>query len=102
MDVAAFDGEASLAGVDERSPDGGARGNVNIGVIEHEHGIFPAEFEHDRQQALGCGSSDAFAGGDAAGEYEFADWRLEQRGAGRAVAYDHLNNIWRNSGGVQK
>ena len=42
MYVAALDGEAGLAGVHQRAPERAAGGDVQVGVVEDEHGIFAA------------------------------------------------------------
>src|SRR4030081_106476 len=38
-------GSAPMAGGAEASPDSAFDGEVEIGVVEHDHGIFAAEFE---------------------------------------------------------
>ena len=48
MDVAALDRQASLPGVHERAPNSCALGDVDVGVVENEHRIFAAEFQHNR------------------------------------------------------
>ena len=52
VDVDALDTRADLAAVRERPPERALDGAVEIGVVEHEHRILPAELERDRAQAL--------------------------------------------------
>src|SRR5260370_8222314 len=55
LNITTLDGKTCLPGVDERSPNRAAGGNVHIGVVEDEHRIFPAQFEDHRKQS-GAGS----------------------------------------------
>ncbi len=71
MHVATLDRQAGLAGVHERSPNGAARCDIDVGIFEHEHGILAAEFQHYRKQAFGGGLRDSPARGDASGEDQF-------------------------------
>ena len=73
VDVAALDRDAGLAGVHHGAPDGGAGGDVQIGVVEDNHGVRAAEFEDDGEQARGGSGGDTASGGDAAGEDELVD-----------------------------
>ena len=82
MHVTALHREAGLAGVDERAPNRCARGDIQVGIVEHQHGIFASEFQHDGQEARGGSLRDPFAGGDTAGENQFVDFGVEQRRAG--------------------
>ena len=93
MNVTALDRKARLAGIHERAPQGAAGSNVHVGIVEHDHGIFAAQLQHDRQQLSRRGFSHAFAGGNAAGEDELVDGRIDQRRTGGALADHHLHQI---------
>ena len=79
MHVATLDRKASLAGIHERAPDGAAGGDFDIGIVEHQHGIFTAKFQHHRQQTSRCCLRDSFSCGNASGEDQLVD-----RGSGFA------------------
>ena len=73
MDVAALDRKASLAGIHERAPDRAAGSNFDIGIVEHQHGIFAAKFQHYRQQTSRGGLGDSFSRGHASGKDQLVD-----------------------------
>ena len=100
MHVAAFDREASLPGVQERSPNSRARGHVNIGIVEHQHGILAAQLELHGQQPFRRSRRNALARSHAAGKHQFVDRRTKQRGSGRAITHDNLRDILRDARGV--
>src|SRR2546423_1142178 len=59
-------GGAALAGGSEASPQSAFDGQVEVGVVEHDHGILAAKFERAMFETLGCGSAyDASDGGGA-------------------------------------
>ena len=76
FDINALDGKAGLAAIRETAPDGGARGDVEIGIGENDHGVFAAELEHGRNQFRCARFSNVRPGGDAAGEEYFCRGRL--------------------------
>src|SRR5437660_3603924 len=102
VDVTSLDREAGLAGVDEGAPNGYARGDIEVGIVEHEHRIFASEFQHDRQEAGGGNLRDPFAGWNTASEDELVDFGVEKRGTGCTVAHNYLEDFFRNSGRVQE
>ena len=53
LDVDAFDGNAGLAAIHEAAPDGGAGGDVEIGVGEDDHRVLAAEFQDRWDQLFG-------------------------------------------------
>src|SRR5664280_3535464 len=61
MNVTTLDRKARLAGIHERAPQGPAGSNLQVGIVEHDHGIFTAQLQHDGQQLSRSGFSDAFA-----------------------------------------
>src|SRR4029077_7893309 len=81
---------------------GCARGDIEVGIVEHEHRIFASELEHDRQEAGGGSLRDPFAGGDTAGEDELVDFGVEERSTGCTVAHNYLQDFFRNSDRVQE
>ena len=97
MHVAAFDRQAGLAGVHERSPNRAARGDLDVGIFEHQHGVLAAQFEHHRKQAFGGDLRDSAAGGDASREDQFVDVAGDQRRSSCAFAWEHLENVVGNS-----
>src|ERR1700756_818201 len=46
LDEEALDGKTDLAAIRVAAPDGGAGGDIEVGVSQDEHGIFAAEFQH--------------------------------------------------------
>ena len=86
MHVAALDRQAGLAGIHERSPDGAARRNIDVGVFEHKHGILAAQFEHHGKQAFSGDLRDFPPRRDASGEDQFVDFASDQRRARPAFA----------------
>src|SRR5208283_2300001 len=102
MHIAALDRQASLARVHKRSPDGAARRNLDVGVFQHQHGIFAAEFEYQRKQAFGGALGNAAACTNASSKNQFVDLASDERRPGRAFAREHLENIVRNSGFAQQ
>src|ERR1019366_2378216 len=93
MDVTALDREACLAGVHERAPQRSAGSDLHVGIVEHNHGIFSAQLQHDWQQLSRSGFSDAFARRNTAGEDELVDGRIDQSRTGRPFSDDHLHEI---------
>src|SRR5271167_4898754 len=93
MDITALDGETCLSSVDECTPYRSAGGDVHVGVVEDEHGIFAAQLQYHRQQLARRSFADAPAGRDAAREDELVDWRLDQCRPGRAFADNYLHKI---------
>ncbi len=91
MHVAAFQRQAGLTSVHESRPKSAAGGNFQIGIVEHDHGIFAAQFQHHRQQAARGGFAYPFSSGNASGEHQLVDGRLDQRCSGRALADDDLH-----------
>ena len=70
MNVTALYRRTCLATIRERAPDGAARCVLNVRIVEHNHRIFAAEFEHHRDQIFrGC-FCHALARRDAAGEHD--------------------------------
>src|SRR5207247_4366694 len=69
MDIAALDRQTSLPGIDECAPNGSARRDFNICIIEHQHRILSTEFQHDRKKARCRKLGDAFASGNTSGKY---------------------------------
>ncbi len=93
MHVAALHRKTGLSGIHERPPDRAAGCDVHIGVIEHQHGIFPAKFQHYREQASCRGLRNALARGDASGKDQLVDFSVQQCRARGPVADDDLKNI---------
>ncbi len=50
LHIDALDGEAGLSAIGEAAPDCGARSGAEVGVGQHDHGVFAAEFEHGGNQ----------------------------------------------------
>ena len=94
MHVAALDRKTGLPGIHERTPNRAAGCDVHVRVVEHQHGIFSAQLQHDWQQARSSGLRDALARGHASGEDEFVDCGVQERRACGSVADDNLKNVW--------
>src|ERR1700691_4167925 len=97
MNVATLDGQAGLTGVHEGSPDGAARGNVEIRVLEHQHGVFAAQFEDDWKQAFGGDLRDSPTGTDASGEDQLVNVAFHECRTCFAFAGQHMENVIGNS-----
>ena len=54
MNVAAFDRKAGLPRVHECTPDRASGRDFDIRIVEHQHGIFSAEFQNHGQQSSCC------------------------------------------------
>ena len=65
-----LDGHARLAGVEERAPYRGVGGQVDVGVLEHDHRVLAAEFQADRGEPAGGALGDLRTGGRRAGELD--------------------------------
>ena len=102
MHIAALDRQARLPGIDERSPHRRTRRHVDVGIVEHQHGIFPAQLQHHRKQSLGRRRRDPLSGRNAAREHELVDRRTQQRRSSRTFAHHHLEHILRNARRVQQ
>ena len=102
MHVAALDRQASLTGVHERSPDGAARCQIDVGIFEHKHGILAAQFEHHRKQPFSGDLRDSATRGHTSGEDQFIDFASDQRRACLAFAREHLENVVGNSSRAQQ
>ena len=102
MHVAALDRQACLPRVDERSPHRRTRSHVQVGIVQHQHGIFPTQLQHHRKQALRRGGGDPLTGRNAAGKYQLVDRRTQQRRPRRALANHHLKHILGHTRTVQQ
>ena len=61
MHIAPLDRQAGLTGIHVRSPHRRARSYIHIGIVEHQHGIFSAQFQHHRQHPFRRHYRNAFA-----------------------------------------
>ncbi len=93
MDVAALDRQARLPGVHECAPHGAAGGDVQVDVVEHDHGVLAAQLQHHGQQLPRGRFAHAPAGRHASSEHDFVDGRLDERRPGRTFADHHLHEI---------
>src|SRR5207302_4258810 len=99
--VAALDREARLSRVDEGAPNGTARNDVHINVIQNQHGIFAAQLEDNRKQACGSNLCDSLAAGNTSGKDQFVELRVGERGAGGAVSHHQLKDILGHACGME-
>ena len=58
MHVATLDRKTGLPGVDECAPNRTPRGDFDVGIVEHQHGVLAAQLQHHRQQASRRGLGD--------------------------------------------
>ena len=65
-----LDGHTRLAGIEERAPDRGVGGQVDVGVLEHDQRILAAEFQADRGQPAGRALGHLRTGRGRAGELD--------------------------------
>lgn len=78
-------------------PDCAARSDINVGVVEHQHRILAAQFEHYRQESIRRNLRDSTARCHASRKDKFVDVARYQRRSGRAFAGKHLKNVIGNS-----
>ena len=71
---------AALSGSAKGAPQAAFDGEVEVGVIEHNHGIFSAQFERAMFEALGGGGADDPAHGGRSGQRDGADRRVLGQG----------------------
>src|SRR5262252_3969597 len=102
MHVTTLNREASLSGVHKRAPDGSARRDIDIGIVEDEHGIFAAQLEHHWKQPRRGRLSDPLASWNAAGKDQLVYVGLEYGGSGPSVADQNRENGFGNSSLVHK
>ena len=91
-----------LSRIDESAPDGGARGNINIGIVEHNHGVLAAQLQHYRNQLRCRRLRHTLARGNASGEDQLIYARGDQRRSRRAIADDNLKKILRQPGFIHE
>src|SRR5580698_2105697 len=73
---------AALAGGTESTPEAAFDGELEVGVVEHDHGILAAEFERTMFEALGCDLAYNSAYGAGSGQRNGFDvGMLRQRAA---------------------
>lgn len=92
--------QAGLAGVEEHLVDGGGHGRGQVGVVEDEARVLPAEFEVDALDGVGSERGDLAAGPGGTGQGDHVDQRVgDERGAdGGAGADDHVEDAGRQIG----
>ncbi|MNK93004.1 hypothetical protein D3C87_1131470 [compost metagenome] len=75
-------------------------GSVEVGVVEDDVGGFTAQFQGQRQYAVGGDVPQFLAGANAAGEGDFTDVRVVRHGRAdhAALADDHVEHARRNPG----
>ncbi len=76
VDIGALDRAAALAAVHEGRPDGAAGGPLEVGVLEHDHGVLAAELEGHVGQVPAAELHDPPADPDAAREHDGLDVRV--------------------------
>src|SRR5438552_5022508 len=102
MHVTSFNRKACLPSIDECSPDRTARCNLHISIIEHDHRIFAAQFQHYRQQPARRSLSYFLSGCDTASKDQLVNPRVDQRRARRAIAGYDLKNLFRSASSMQQ
>src|SRR3954465_12315900 len=98
MNVAALDRQTSLSRVYKRGPNRAAGSDLDVSVIEHDHGIFAAQFKHYGKQSSCRSLRDSLSCCNTPGKYQFVDLRFHERCTSRAIAEHQLKNIFRKSG----
>src|SRR5258705_6983582 len=98
MNVAALDGSARLTRVAKSTPDCSSGCGCQPCIVENDNGFFPAELEHHRSKVSGGGFGNSFPGCDTAGEYNFVNRSIDQRGAGRSIAGNNFKESLRELG----
>src|SRR5258705_9316564 len=98
MNVAALDGSARLPGVAKSTPHCRSCRVLELGVFENDHRILAAQFEHHRSKMSGGGFGNSLPGCDTAGEYDFVNHSIDQRGAGGSIAGNNFKESFRKLG----
>ena len=102
MHIAPLYRQASLPGIYERSPNRRARRDVNIRIVEHQHGILPTQLQNDRQQPRRGSRCNTLPGRHAPGENQLVNRSLSEGRTGSCVADDHLKHILRHARCMQQ
>ena len=102
MHIATLDRQTGLPGVDESTPDRASRRDFNVGILEHQHRIFAAQFENNGQQAHRRSLRNLLTRGHASGKDQLVDGGIDQRRSRRAVAGDHLKDFLGHAGLMQQ
>ncbi len=98
VDVEPLDGDAELAGRGEAGAYGTRRGLLDVGVLQHQHGVLAAEFEGDADQAGGGALGDLAAGAGGAGEGDVVRVLDDLGSDDRALAEDDLEDLGGQAG----
>jgi len=95
---------AALSGGAEGAPEAAFDGEVEVGVVEHDHGILAAEFERAMFEALGGRRAYDSADRRRAGERDGADDGMlgERRSDFGAEAGDDVDDAFRDAGVGQR
>src|SRR5919197_5435364 len=95
--VAALHRKTRLSRIHERTPHGAAGDDVDVDIVQDDHGIFAAEFENDWKQAHSGCLCDSLSGLNAPRKDQFVEVRVSQCGAGRAISHEDLKNVLGNA-----
>ena len=95
---------AALSGGAERAPESAFDGEVEVGVVEHDHRILAAEFERAMLEGLGRRGAHDSADFRRAGERDGADHRMlgQRRADFRAEAGHDVDDAFRDAGVGQR
>ena len=96
VDVDSLHRGAGLPGVGERAPSELERGGVQLGVVQHDRGVLPAQLQHAGDHLLGRGDVHLAAGGDRPGEHDHVHTALDQLRADVSLAVHHLQKAARD------
>jgi hypothetical protein len=93
LDVHPLDGHAGLAGVHEGAPHRAGGGELDVGVVAHDHRILATELEQHRRQGLGRRRHHQLAGGDRAGERDLLHTGADEGIPGAAAPGHDLHEV---------
>src|SRR5215469_11399289 len=102
FDVDPLDRKACLTTIREPAPNGGAGGDIEIGIAEHNHRVFAAQLEHRGNKFSGAGLRDSCPRRDASSKENFVRPSIDQRRANMSVALNNLDEILRKSGACKQ
>lgn len=98
VDVQPLDGDAELPGGGEAGADGSGGGLLDVGVLQHEHGVLAAELQGDADQPGRGADGDLAAGAGGAGEGDVVGAADDLGADDGALAEDDLEDLGGQSG----
>jgi len=96
--IQSFHGTANLSAIGKTTPDGRTSRHIHIRILEHDHGIFAAQFQHDWHQVFCTGGHDLLSSPYTARKDNLIHSGIDQCLTGPAVPIHHLDDTGRKPG----